>query len=286
VELAARLAALADFLAAHAPVAIDGIDVRPVVEDVELLEASPETDYTDFAAIYVAYGVKGRPGTIEFTWSRFDTEDSYPLESVFLIFSTEDDFRVLEMREDDPSCLWRRPGAPPAVDPERVPPGVPRPRGRLPIASIVIAGAAAAEAIRRRRRGMRPLRVISILVLGGFAALAAVPLGVVEFRLPGDPAVALPAEPEARALFESLHRNIYRAFDYPDEGQVYDALARSLAPELIDWSTARCTVASACSSSRTRSLRARSARCGSSRRPPSSPRRRASPPTRSSRPGR
>ena len=44
----------------------------------------------------------------------------------------------------------------------------------------------------------------------------------------------LPAEPEARALFESLHRNIYRAFDYRDEGQVYDALARSLAPELID----------------------------------------------------
>lgn len=233
-EFAAKRESLARFLAAHAPVAIDGIDVRPVVEDIELQEPVPETDFAEFAAVYVAYGVKGRPAAIEFTWSRFDTEDSYPLERVFLIFSTEDDFRVLELREDDPSRLWRRIGAPPAVDPEGVPPGIPRPRGRLPLASVVIAGAATAEAVRRWRRRMRPLRVISIIVIGGAAALAAAPLGVIEFRLPGDAAVELPDEGTARALFETLHRNIYRAFDYADEGQVYDALERSLAPELID----------------------------------------------------
>jgi len=218
----------------QSPVAIDGIDVRPLVEDIELQEPVPETDFAEFATVYATYGVKGRPGSIEFFWSRYDTEDAYPLESVFLIFSTDDDFRVLEMREDSPSCLWRRPGAAPTVDPERIPPGVPRPRGRLPLASLAIAIAATAEAVRRFRRRMGPLRVISIILLGGFAALAAIPIGVIEFRLPGEAAVDLPDESEARALFESLHRNIYRAFDYSEEGQVYDALARSLAPELID----------------------------------------------------
>jgi hypothetical protein len=73
-----------------------------------------------------------------------------------------------------------------------------------------------------------------VLALGLVAADLVRSVAVVRFRWPGEARVALPAEPEARALFESLHRNIYRAFDYRDEGQVYDALARSLAPELID----------------------------------------------------
>ena len=40
---------------------------------------------------------------------------------------------------------------------------------------------------------------------------------------------------EARALFEALHHNIYRAFDYERDEQVYDALAESVAGPLLDW---------------------------------------------------
>jgi hypothetical protein len=39
---------------------------------------------------------------------------------------------------------------------------------------------------------------------------------------------------EALAVFRPLHANIYLAFDYTDEGQVYDALARSVDGQLLD----------------------------------------------------
>jgi hypothetical protein len=40
---------------------------------------------------------------------------------------------------------------------------------------------------------------------------------------------------EARQIFEALHQNIYRAFDYEDDTSIYDALAQSVSGDLLDW---------------------------------------------------
>ena len=40
-------------------------------------------------------------------------------------------------------------------------------------------------------------------------------------------------EEQALQVFGALHANIYRAFDYRDESDVYDALARSVSGELL-----------------------------------------------------
>jgi len=44
----------------------------------------------------------------------------------------------------------------------------------------------------------------------------------------------LPEEAEAREIFAELHGNVYRAFDYETEDAIYEALARSVAGELLD----------------------------------------------------
>ncbi|MBD3320640.1 MAG: hypothetical protein GF350_06055, partial [Chitinivibrionales bacterium] len=43
----------------------------------------------------------------------------------------------------------------------------------------------------------------------------------------------MPSPGEARALFASLHRNIYRAFDYSTESEIYDALSKSVDGDLL-----------------------------------------------------
>lgn len=44
----------------------------------------------------------------------------------------------------------------------------------------------------------------------------------------------LPTEAQARAIFEPLHSNIYRAFDYEERSDIYDALARSVSGDLLE----------------------------------------------------
>lgn len=47
-------------------------------------------------------------------------------------------------------------------------------------------------------------------------------------------AVELPTELEAVSIFKPLHENIYRAFDYTDESDVYDALGQSVDGALLE----------------------------------------------------
>ncbi len=235
VAYAATCTQIADFLTTHAPIAIDGIDVRPVVVDFELQDGFAENDFTDFVGATAHYGVKGRPKTIEFNWTRFDTEDSFPLESAYLVFSTDENgFQVLRFRADDPTRIWQRPETPPAVDPEEIAPGLNPPGGRLPLISVGILAVILAMVVGMRSRRVAVPRIVSVVTLGMVGAYISGSIGVVEFRWPGESAVALPSETDANALFETLHRNIYRAFDYKEESEVYDSLARSLSPELID----------------------------------------------------
>jgi hypothetical protein len=43
-----------------------------------------------------------------------------------------------------------------------------------------------------------------------------------------------PDEDRARAIFETLHKNIYRAFDYKTESDIYDTLAISVDGRLLE----------------------------------------------------
>jgi hypothetical protein len=71
--------------------------------------------------------------------------------------------------------------------------------------------------------------IVPWLLLGGLCW----PFGRLELRTPLTAMPQVEAE-DARALSTSLLRNIYRAFDYKTESDVYDALARSVDGPLLD----------------------------------------------------
>lgn len=52
--------------------------------------------------------------------------------------------------------------------------------------------------------------------------------------MPFAPQSALPSPEEAAAIFEPLHANLYRAFDFVDESAIYDALALSVDGPLLE----------------------------------------------------
>lgn len=59
-------------------------------------------------------------------------------------------------------------------------------------------------------------------------------VGTIEIQDPFGVGDALPSETEAVEIFAPLHANIYRAFDYTEREQIYDALAESVDGELLE----------------------------------------------------
>ncbi|MDX2146053.1 MAG: hypothetical protein SFZ23_00915 [Planctomycetota bacterium] len=86
--------------------------------------------------------------------------------------------------------------------------------------------------IRGVRRSIRPIA----LSLPPALALVFVLRDVAPVQVSGlgGASAKLPSEQEAVAIFTPLHANIYRAFDYTREGEIYDALARSVDGVLLD----------------------------------------------------
>jgi hypothetical protein len=73
-------------------------------------------------------------------------------------------------------------------------------------------------------------RTLGLIALGTAALLAA---GAFALHLERS-GQRVPDEAEAAAIFTDLHRNIYRAFDHDDEGDIYDALSDSVDGRLLD----------------------------------------------------
>ncbi|MEC9477085.1 MAG: hypothetical protein VX764_08615 [Planctomycetota bacterium] len=221
---------IVEWLDIHFPVQVDGVQVIPVIKDLEWQEGFDLNDFLNYAGITVKYPTKSRPQKLEFVWSRYDSEDGYPLESVYMILAASDDFRIIRFREDDPVQSWSPPQARPVIDPELVAPGIRAPWFLLDLVPVFCA--CVGLYIVWKSRKFTVGTVAGVLICGGMALIT---LGatVVEVRPPWVSPIQLPEEAEAGALFETLHRNIYRAFDYDDEGQIYDLLARSVSGDLL-----------------------------------------------------
>ncbi|NCG12444.1 MAG: hypothetical protein GWP38_03785 [Planctomycetia bacterium] len=211
----------------HASLDVDGVQVTPMIEDLEWQEGFDLNDFLNYVGITLKYPTKTMPSELEFVWSRFDTEDGFPLESVFMILTGADDFQILRFREDDPIQAWSPPEARPVLDPETVKPGLVPPMATVNLFWVTwLMGLV----MLFKTKKFTPPRVIVLLVL------VVVPFfffGHVDLYNPTLPGVQLPSEEESAALFETLHRNIYRAFDYTDESQVYDILARSVSESIL-----------------------------------------------------
>ena len=105
-------------------------------------------------------------------------------------------------------------------------------RGMFTLAALVLLIPTGWHLMRNRGEG-KPLRgpaVIAVLLLGG--ATLSYPYGRIPVARPALMAGEL-SEQQASALLETLLKNIYRAFDFREERDVYDKLALSVDGDLL-----------------------------------------------------
>ena len=223
-----------EFLARHQPVTIDGVAVEGILDSVNFLERTltssrvidpPEPLSLDAAiigAIFV-YPRDGLPQTVVMDWDLWDeriqlipvsaVDQAGPLPS-FL----EPDWRVLEWTNflknplvptlhvvEAPVATWR-------LMLDRLMP--------LLAALAVVAILWLLINLRGRRSLALPTG-LSALLIG--ASVAAAQLG----------GSNQPEQERARAIVGDLLHNIYRAFDYREESDIYDKLERSVSGELL-----------------------------------------------------
>ncbi|MBX9655950.1 hypothetical protein K2Y11_20220, partial [bacterium] len=79
----------------------------------------------------------------------------------------------------------------------------------------------------------RPMVAGGVVLASVVLAAVMLPFGRVEVQ---NPFVKPPrlGEAEARSVLDSLHKNIYRAFDHHDEQSVYDSLEKSISGPLLE----------------------------------------------------
>jgi hypothetical protein len=242
-----QLAPLLDaYFAAQMPVTVDRVRVAPAVRamtvndpDEVLLPLFPISGWRGLRKVSfeLAFPLKAPPGEISVVWP------AYPPDLLSVLAAkppleiaaewTADGLRSqLLFTRDEPGFTWHRPSGGIDARLEAVPaPAAPRPLvpAWTTLAFVLFAIGFGSAAFARK-----PPRVA--LGLGLLAAAVAIvlrPTGPA-FLAFGTRAAPQLAEREAAATFESLHANLYRAFDYEDERTIYDALARSVSGGLLE----------------------------------------------------
>ncbi|MFT4539686.1 MAG: hypothetical protein ACI841_002471 [Planctomycetota bacterium] len=229
----------------HFRISVDDVAVTPVEHDFgcepadeSLLMLFPNAGARALIRVrsVLDFPVKAAPESVRIHWSDYpldtavaDLEDALPLE-VQMQLSINGSDQVFPLTIDDPSHLWRGSLLSPIDRFQAVPDVEAKEAPRLPLVSAcAILLGLLLMAISRGRA----------FFLGIGAAFALVAVLARErwtiqmpFAAPTD--LALPTSEQALAIFRPLHANIYRAFDYESESDVYDALARSANGELLD----------------------------------------------------
>lgn len=244
---------LRDALAAHlrrsVHVSVDGVDVTPVPGDFSTFAGDPSTSATLYpvfggraatqVALVLAYPVKAEPREVAFAWDDYPPELADPFAhderaaraEVRLLVERGASERSVVLTADEPGFTWH--ADPAAERPAPLP--VPRAPGstsrRVPLLAGALGGFGLLLALRSPRTRARVLTGGLLLATG--AALWPSPIGRLALPVAWTPH-ELPDRAEALAIFTPLHANIYRAFDYASESDVYDALARSVTGDLLE----------------------------------------------------
>ncbi|MBM4292657.1 MAG: hypothetical protein FJ138_15620 [Deltaproteobacteria bacterium] len=248
---------------AHNPLLVDGVRARPLLTALDLVLTAPlsETDAAPLAEgvklhsggegaaiLTLEVGLKSPPKQLRLIWdsptlwARAGRRSAEQLTSKQMpgVVIYQDELTPVRFTPEEPEAVWRPAGErarPPALEALALaPPPPPSPLwawgwlAALPLAGLAARGAGGGAG---RRAG-----AAAAALAAAWGALAAAgrpsPLRPAALRAAVGGEVALGDE-EARALFEALHHNIYRAFDYERDEQVYDALAESVAGPLLDW---------------------------------------------------
>jgi len=210
------------------------LDARPAASALPTGDRDRISIAGGSVSIVLSYGTKGKPRRVSVVWLLFPDPGEAALEEVRAGLVAYDDFREIRFTRDEPEFLWHALEAPTRKGLLRVRREKPAGTVSVPVVSLgLLAGLVGALVVLRRLKAKARVG-LGVSALAIAAAVGTVGVGRAEVRLSRAPRLERPAEGEAKEMFRTLHRNIYRAFDYKKEEDVYDALARSVDGELLD----------------------------------------------------
>lgn len=251
------------FFSVGNPVRIDGIPVAPVIQEVQFYGL----DLRDFATkankrrvsmasgrvgVIINYPIKTPPDVVTVAWDKF----SPAIRSVDAVVFANADVERFTFTPSRPDAPENAPFKYTAGDREPLPPLnevdptdprylAPWPTFSIGIDTILlfIAGVLVLTALVSKRfvtkdpskqesRWPHTLNSIGVVIL------------LAHFFVPDSATCEFPAlskskgrirvsDETADGIFRQLHQNLFRAFDYSDESQIYDALAQSVDGELL-----------------------------------------------------
>jgi hypothetical protein len=258
--------AFEDFLRDVCAVSIDGIEVKPIAEQLQFIPSQVAAsaqepvvlpsgkratgDVMTFAAIapgpdvrtVLVFPAKGAPRQVGIIWELFPEDPSRMMRGLDTRvelqaeLDTADENKIIVFSPEKPVYTWRAPEQPASGRLSPVLVSSQATQIRIPVGSLAVLalGIAIALAVNARRRG-------SFRRWAAFGAIVAavVLAGVLHERWTIGAAsygkrVEMPDGQKATEVFATLQRNVYRAFDYKTESDVYDVLAQSVDGDLLD----------------------------------------------------
>lgn len=225
------------------PVMIDGVLVKPIVRKIEFVQASggvPGAEYLlpPDVRIVLSYPGKGRPRDVSLVWTLFPQDVGRQFSSlsaavdIIAELDAYDENRLIAFKKNEPEYIWHDPGRPASQRVQPVLASAQVPTLPVPIASAAFVLVALVVPLALRKAAGRKRAVAFFVPLA--AAGVAWPLAVVHVPAPWQSAARPPDVAEAKRIFESLQRNVYRAFDYKTESDIYDVLKQSVDGPLLD----------------------------------------------------
>ncbi|MCA9273806.1 MAG: hypothetical protein KDA31_12270 [Phycisphaerales bacterium] len=240
--------AILHFLLDQNSVTIDGVPVRGVIENYELirlgrenLKLFPKTGMRALTRfdVVVSYPFKTPPEHVAMTWSDFP-EDTLSAEMegadgkrpkliLLALVKAEGVVEQVIFSESDPTVDWHPSHM--TIDDRlaKVPAPTSFKRSMLPVASLgVMAFALGVIGIVWARTKKFARAVFLIGLPAAVVAIATRDLGLVPLS------EADVSDEQLLDVFRPLHANVYRAFDYSAESDIYDALSRSVSGPMLE----------------------------------------------------
>lgn len=242
----------------HNPIKVDGVRALPNLTALDLVLSAPLKELEEAAlaeqvklhsgnegAAIMSFeiGLKRTPKLISLLWDndslwvKMGKQSSQQLSSKVLpgVFIYQDELSPIKLTPEDPEQIWRPIGPrlksppPSALSLIPPPPATILDHPQFLLIWLLIFGT---SLLFLRNSSRRPIG----LVLALFCLLAPLSLWII----PGASQIWSSKQKELsndklRSIFELLHQNIYRAFDYERDEEIYDALSESVTGPLLDW---------------------------------------------------
>lgn len=225
------------------PVVIDNVEVKPVFDRIDFYGL----DLRDFAmqaekrkvsmlsgrvGIIMSYATKGLPRDVKVSWDKFN-DTVKTVDSVVIAFDKVSKTEFSTFLEDN-TFEWRATDQQPPIPIINVADHARKygePMLSIPMITMGLFALALPVLLIAplSRKWIMLTATGGALILGGVLADGKM---VQEFKNPWQEKEEIP-ELVASDIFAQLHKNLFRAFDYRTESDIYDALAKSVDGELL-----------------------------------------------------